>query len=241
MAATSNDLNESIERNFLQFLLKFKKSFMEDVSTGGEPFYISKVKEMKMNGLRNLLVDFKHIAELNAEDLDFDPLDFEMVIQQHYLRVQSALLKAVSTFVRSINPEVTEWVSSSPHPLGLGFYNLGDSHGLRSLRTAKLGELQAIGGTVTRTSEVKPELMVAVFDCPDCGREISGTAVQVHRAADLFEPAVPQQERFYFEASELGFCRLAESASPRERRRHSSRIHASIHRCDYSWRTVRPR
>ena len=171
-------MNESIERNFLQVLLKFKKSFMEDVSTGGEPFYISKVKEMKMNGLRNLLVDFKHIAELNAEDLDFDPLDFEMVIQQHYLRVQSALLKAVSTFVRSINPEVTEWVSSSPHPLGLGFYNLGDSHGLRSLRTAKLGELQAIGGTVTRTSEVKPELMVAVFDCPDCGREITGVEQQ---------------------------------------------------------------
>ena len=82
----SNDLNESIERNFLQFLLKFKKSFIEDASVGGEPFYVSKVREMKANGVRNLLVDFKHIAELNAEDLDFDPLDFEMVIQQHYLR-----------------------------------------------------------------------------------------------------------------------------------------------------------
>ena len=178
MAASANDLNESIERNFLQFLLKFRNSFMEHASVGGEPFYISRVKEMKMNGVRNLLVDFKHIAELNAEDLDFDPLDFEMVIQQHYLRVQPALLKAVNTFVRSINSEVTEWVASSPHPFGLGFYNLGDSRGLRSLRTRTLGELQAIGGTVTRTSEVKPELMVAVFDCPDCGREITGVEQQ---------------------------------------------------------------
>lgn len=178
MATAGVDLNESIERNFLQFLLKFKKSFMEDVSIGGEPYYVSKVKEMKLNGVRNLLVDFKHIAELNAEDLDFDPLDFEMVIQQHYLRVQPALLKAVNTFVRSISSEVTEWVASSPHPFGLGFFNLGETHGIRSLRTRTLGELQTLGGTVTRTSEVKPELIVAVFECPECRREITGVEQQ---------------------------------------------------------------
>jgi DNA replication licensing factor MCM6 len=178
MATAGVDLNESIERNFLQFLLKFKKSFMEDASVGGEPYYVSKVKEMKLNGVRNLLVDFKHIAELNAEDLDFDPLDFEMVIQQHYLRVQPALLKAVNTFVRSISSEVTEWVASSPHPFGLGFFNLGETHGIRSLRTRTLGELQTLGGTVTRTSEVKPELIVAVFECPECRREITGVEQQ---------------------------------------------------------------
>ena len=184
--STSNDLNESIERNFLQFLLKFKKSFIEDASVGGEPFYVSKVKEMKMNGVRNLLIDFKHISELNSDDLDFDPLDFEMVIQQHYLRVQPALLKAVNTFVRSINSEVTEWVASSPHPFGLGFYNLGEIKGLRSLRTRGLGQLQALGGTVTRTSEVKPELVVGVFECPDCGREITG----VEQQFKFTEPAI---------------------------------------------------
>ena len=178
MATTAGDLNESIERNFLQFLLKFKKSFIEDPSVGGESHYISRIKEMKQNGVRNLLVDFKHISELNADDLDFDPLDFEMVISQHFLRVQPALLKAVNTFVRSINPEITEWVASSPHPFALGFYNLGDTKGIRSLRTRALGELQAIGGTVTRTSEVKPELIVGVFECPECKREITGVEQQ---------------------------------------------------------------
>lgn len=87
MATTSTDLNESIERNFLQFLLGFKKSFIEEgANASREAFYVNKVREMKMNGIRNLLVDFKHISELNADDLDFDPLDFEMVIQEHYLR-----------------------------------------------------------------------------------------------------------------------------------------------------------
>jgi DNA replication licensing factor MCM6 len=186
MANSASDLNESIERNFLQFLLKFKKSFIEDSSIGGEPFYISRVREMKQNGIRNLLVDFKHIAELSADDLDFDPLDFEMVIQQHYLRVQSALLKAVNTFVRSISSEITEWVASSPHPFGLGFYNLGETRGIRSLRTRTLGELQTLGGTVTRTSEVKPELIVGVFECPECKREITG----VEQQFKFTEPAI---------------------------------------------------
>ena len=200
MATTSTDLNESIERNFLQFLLKFKKSFIEEGTVGNrDSFYVNKVREMKMNGVRNLLVDFKHISELNADDLDFDPLDFEMVIQEHYLRyviflcviycmsrVQPALLKAVNTFVRSISPEVTEWVASAPHPFGLGFYNLDETRTLRSLRTRGLGQLQALGGTVTRTSEVKPELVVGVFECPDCGREITG----VEQQFKFTEPAI---------------------------------------------------
>ena len=190
MANVSSDLNESIERNFLQFLLKFRKSFIEE-SNRGEPFYISKVKEMKLTGVRNLLVDFKHISELNAEDLDFDPLDFEMVIQLHYLRVQPALLKAVNTFVRSISSEVTEWVSSSPHPFGLGFYNLGDIQSLRALRTRGLGQLQALGGTVTRTSDVKPELTLGVFICPGCQREITG----IEQQFKFTEPAICPDQR----------------------------------------------
>jgi DNA replication licensing factor MCM6 len=184
---TANDLNESIERNFLQFLLKFKKSFIEDASENrGEPFYVSRVKDMKLNGVRNLLVDFKHISELNSDDLDFDPLDFEMVIQLHYLRVQPALLKALNTFIRSINSEITEWVASSPHPFGLGFYNLGEVRGLRSLQTRGLGQLQALGGTVTRTTDVKPELVLGVFECPDCSREISG----IEQQFKFTEPAI---------------------------------------------------
>ena len=190
MANVSSDLNESIERNFLQFLLKFRKSFIEQ-SNRGEPFYVSKVKEMKQTGVRNLLVDFKHISELNAEDLDFDPLDFEMVIQLHYLRVQPALLKAVNTFVRSISSEVTEWVSSSPHPFGLGFYNLGDIQSLRALRTRGLGQLQALGGTVTRTSDVKPELTLGVFVCPGCQREITG----IEQQFKFTEPAICPEQR----------------------------------------------
>jgi DNA replication licensing factor MCM6 len=39
---------------------------------------------------------------------------------------------------------------------------------LRELTTRKLGQLVSIGGTVTRTSEVRPELLVGTFQCNEC-------------------------------------------------------------------------
>lgn len=40
--------------------------------------------------------------------------------------------------------------------------------GIRDLRTEKIGKLISIGGTVTRTSEVRPELVFGTFVCEEC-------------------------------------------------------------------------
>lgn len=37
------------------------------------------------------------------------------------------------------------------------------------MKTAEIGSLSAINGTVTRTSEVRPELFQGVFQCQECG------------------------------------------------------------------------
>ncbi|WP_455409866.1 hypothetical protein [Lacticaseibacillus paracasei] len=37
--------------------------------------------------------------------------------------------------------------------------------GIRDLRTHKIGRLVSISGTVTRTSEVRPELLYGTFTC----------------------------------------------------------------------------
>lgn len=42
---------------------------------------------------------------------------------------------------------------------------------VRTLRASMVGQLCAISGTVTRTSQVRPELLVGVFRCNDCGSE----------------------------------------------------------------------
>ena len=50
----------------------------------------------------------------------------------------------------------------------LAFYNLPLISRVRNLRTAQVGKLLSISGTVTRTSEVRPELFLATFTCEGC-------------------------------------------------------------------------
>jgi DNA replication licensing factor MCM6 len=50
----------------------------------------------------------------------------------------------------------------------LAFYNLPLVSRVRQLRTTNIGQLLSISGTVTRTSEVRPELSQATFICENC-------------------------------------------------------------------------
>lgn len=50
----------------------------------------------------------------------------------------------------------------------LAFYNLPLISRVRQLRTKSIGKLLSISGTVTRTSEVRPELYLATFICEGC-------------------------------------------------------------------------
>lgn len=55
----------------------------------------------------------------------------------------------------------------------LAFYNLPLVSRIRSLRAKNIGQLLSISGTVTRTSEVRPELSLATFDCEACRTTVS--------------------------------------------------------------------
>lgn len=50
----------------------------------------------------------------------------------------------------------------------IAFYNLPLVSRVRSMRAANIGTLLSISGTVTRTSEVRPELALATFICEAC-------------------------------------------------------------------------
>jgi DNA replication licensing factor MCM6 len=62
----------------------------------------------------------------------------------------------------------------------LAFYNLPAVTRLRHLRTADVGHLLSISGTVTRTSEVRPELSLGTFICEAC-RTVVPNVEQVFR------------------------------------------------------------
>jgi DNA replication licensing factor MCM6 len=49
---------------------------------------------------------------------------------------------------------------------------------IRDLRSKRIGQLCAISGTVTRTSEVRPELIIGNFTCMDCQTATNGIEQQ---------------------------------------------------------------
>ena len=51
----------------------------------------------------------------------------------------------------------------------IGYYNLPQIHKIRDMKVLSLGRLMSIHGTVTRTTEVKPELLLGSFKCKECG------------------------------------------------------------------------
>ena len=55
----------------------------------------------------------------------------------------------------------------------LAFYNLPLISRIRQLRAESIGHLLSISGTVTRTSEVRPELYMATFVCENCGNVVA--------------------------------------------------------------------
>lgn len=51
----------------------------------------------------------------------------------------------------------------------VGIYNVSGIQKLRDLKCALIGRLLSLSATITRTSEVRPELVYGMFFCGECG------------------------------------------------------------------------
>ncbi|KAJ8086948.1 MCM DNA helicase complex subunit mcm6 [Marasmius tenuissimus] len=175
-----DSIGETVTETFEQFL----RTFTEDValaatpqSDGGAPetqdgelFYIQQIHEMRQNELCTLYVDFGHILAKDDE--------LATVIQRNYYRFIPYLRRAVLNLVAEFEPEYlkvnptaarTDSTNLQTREFDVAFYHLPLVLGIRNLRTDNIGTLMSISGTVTRTSEVRPELLFGSFICEVCG------------------------------------------------------------------------
>ena len=88
---------------------------------------------------------------------------------QDYVRYEPYLRKAIMQFMIS-----QEHVVGRNRLYQIGLFNLDLIDKIRSLKTGQLGRLMSIDGTVTRTTEVKPELQVGTFKCMQCDQYVPG-------------------------------------------------------------------
>jgi DNA replication licensing factor MCM6 len=162
----------------------------------GDLIYIEQIHTLRECELTTLYVDFGHL--LRKDEVLAD------AIQKQYYRFLPYLRRALHNLVARYEPDylkinptaaTTDSVNLQSREFNVAFYHLPLVSGIRELRTDKIGMLMSISGTVTRTSEVRPELLYGSFICEVCGG---------------FVPEVEQQFK-YTEVSDVSCIALADT------------------------------
>lgn len=135
-----------------------------------------------------LFVDYRHVASFDDElseaiecDIErFEPYlrrALQQCLTRNYPQIAS-LLTSSSLFTaathdanpsRSNHQQQQQEPSSSQPFLAVSFYNHPKVSAVRELKMEQIGRLLSFCGTITRTSEVRPELISATFRCQQCG------------------------------------------------------------------------
>lgn len=118
-------------------------------------YYVRASENLKIEEQKTMFVNFEHLTNFQWEDPQF--IDR---LQGEYVRFEPYLRQGLTQFLADQGHQITDskWYS-------VGIYNMPSVHKIRDLKTASLGKIMSIQGTVTRTTEVKPELQIGAFRC----------------------------------------------------------------------------
>lgn len=163
-----------------------------------DKYYIAQIHGMKKFDLSTLYVDFTHLTSLDNQILadaianqyyrflpfltralhnliaKYEPEYFVSHRQAGSTSSQASTSIMAANASVTENPDLRRDISEKTRHqqtdklFSLAFYNLPLVSRLRQLRTSQIGKLLSISGTVTRTSEIRPELSLGTFICESC-------------------------------------------------------------------------
>ncbi|KAH8705439.1 MCM2/3/5 family-domain-containing protein [Talaromyces proteolyticus] len=164
----------------------------------GDKYYVAQIKGMAMFELSTLYVDYTHLTSVDNQILAdaianqyyrFQPFLIRALhnliakyepdyFASHRQPTSNASQPGSSVFAANTSASDTQSGDSAfkkktlhqqtDRVFSLAFYNLPLVSRLRQLRTSHIGKLLSISGTVTRTSEIRPELSLGTFICEGC-------------------------------------------------------------------------
>ncbi|RYR13277.1 hypothetical protein Ahy_B04g070362 isoform E [Arachis hypogaea] len=160
-----------VENAFLEFLKSFRSG------NRNELHYEAEIEVMRANESNTMFIDFEHV--ITFSDL------LQKAISDEYLRFEPYLKNACKRFVTELKPTFIS--DDNPNKdINIAFYNLPIVKRLRELATSEIGRLVSVTGVVTRTSEVRPELIQGTFKCLECG----GVIKNVEQEFKYTEPTI---------------------------------------------------
>ncbi|KAG4301970.1 hypothetical protein PCANB_002129 [Pneumocystis canis] len=178
---TGEKVRESFE-NFIENFIETETIVSEAKNTIGSKYYIEQIHGMKIYEITTLYVDYMHLLGFENSALA------EALVEQYY-RFLPFLIRGLHRLIERYEPayyrsatlQATNTTKvSTDKTFHLAFYGFPLVSKIRDLRSDRIGKLMSISGTVTRTSEVRPELSRATFICEAC-RAVVTEVEQVFR------------------------------------------------------------
>ncbi|MFX1598747.1 MAG: hypothetical protein ACFFC5_06755, partial [Promethearchaeota archaeon] len=128
--------------------------------------YREKIGQMPVMGEISLVIDFDDL-------LKFDPELAKNMLEKPEKHIEASS-KAVKNIIEIDEKEYVERVEEKGDRFFARFKNLPTTNhiSLRKLRAEHIGKFIMVDGILTRSSEVKPQIIEAAFQCQRCGRII---------------------------------------------------------------------
>ncbi len=169
----------NIKGLFVDFLEEFSSEPEGASSQSGRRAvrdYLHQLSLMKENDRTTLYVDYQHVLRHRQVLAD--------AISDHYFRLEPYLMQAVKGLMARRHPENKE-DDRGDKVFFVSFHNFPEVEPIRAMKTIKIGQLTSVTGTVTRTSQVRPELSAGLFQCAECG-----TTQLVEQKFEYTEPTI---------------------------------------------------
>lgn len=199
---------EKVRESFEQFIEEFVDEESADDEWLGK-IYLAQIESMRVFEYSTLYVDYQHLVGRENGVL-------ATAILEQYYRFNPFLLKGLRRLLKKYAPNLlymnllgnndaqseggdteagssTAGTTANERVFQISFFNLPVTHRIRDIRTEKIGSLMAISGTVTRTSEVRPELHRASFTCDMCSAVVDGVEQVFKYTEPTACPSCPNQ------------------------------------------------
>ncbi|KAJ2389295.1 MCM DNA helicase complex subunit mcm6, partial [Coemansia sp. RSA 2603] len=144
------------------------ETFLQTYEIDGEAIYLRQARKMQLDECATLFVNFAHVMRFDERAAQ--------ALAENFLRLEPYLGQAAQRVYAQTH--AGEESGAEQPPVSVSVFGLPSVHRIRELRADKIGALACISGTVTRTSEVRPELVGGMFRCGECGAVCGPVAQQ---------------------------------------------------------------
>lgn len=150
---------DHIKKFFHHFLSYYKRD--KDI-----PIYLEYFEKIMIpEETTTMEINFEHVEDFNS--------DLASSIRNYYYQCEKYLREALLNFVKENNDSYAViGHSGEDKQFYISFFNFKTHFTIRQIRSSNIGSLLSITGTVTRSSDVRPELILGTFKCKNCGTKI---------------------------------------------------------------------